>query len=452
MSDDVLLRFVTKNLIDVGGDDTKLERLRQAADDLSGILKETPAKTLAFSLAAFDPEVPEAEPAVAEAADALRQRWQTYVNTFASTPVAVCRAMLTTALIQAARDNEAVAIGFAACARNVLPFMEVGGEQEIWANVVAEVERKVEERAEAEWALPASIDLPKIRLDPIFLDESRVSGLKVNKKNLARDLWAAAGPNYLRPEDGGTYPTEGNQYFPNNNEHWVYEFGMRAATAVGEAIDGPMESLSIEGAGLSEATGNLAAAISAHLATTVQAVSAATTGLQRRTGLLWWKEALFSPSARKSYRDMPAPAAAALMAFDMHRQIPAFSPASITAFLRETVITLPNMDGDQKAPIRELVEDAGRTCVLAELRTEAARLLTAPAGRGPLLGLIGYPDVLSQTDDRSFRDLVGVKPDTELSLPDWSVWLLREFQAARTVVEASAPKRRATSRKRTSRK
>ena len=132
MSDDVLLRFVTKNLIDVGGDDTKLERLRQAADDLSGILKETPAKTLAFSLAAFDPEVPEAEPAVAEAADALRQRWQTYVNTFASTPVAVCRAMLTTALIQAARDNEAVAIGFAACARNVLPFVEVGGEQEIW--------------------------------------------------------------------------------------------------------------------------------------------------------------------------------------------------------------------------------------------------------------------------------------------------------------------------------
>ena len=48
----------------VGGDDTKLKRLRQAAVDLSEILKETPDKTLAFSLAAFDPQVPEADPAV----------------------------------------------------------------------------------------------------------------------------------------------------------------------------------------------------------------------------------------------------------------------------------------------------------------------------------------------------------------------------------------------------
>ena len=213
-----------------------------------------------------------------------------------------------------------------------------------------------------------------------------------------------------------------------------------------------MKSLSVEDAGLSEATGKFAAAISVHLAKTVQAISDATAGLQRRTSLLWWKEALFSPSARKSYRDVSAPAVAALMAFDMHRQIPTFSPASIPAFLRETVIALPSIDGDHKTPIRELVEDAGRTCVLAELRTEAARLVPTPAGRGPLLALIGYPDVLSQTDDQSFRDLVGVRPDTEFSLPDWSVWLLREFQAVRTVMEASTPKRRTASRKRTSRK
>ena len=452
MSDDVLLSFVTKNLIDVRGDDAKLASLREAAGDLSAILKETPAKTLAFSLAAFDPEVPEADPAVAEAADALRGRWETYVNTFASTPVAVCRAMLLDALIQAARDNEAVAIGFAVSARNVLPFMEVGGEQEIWAEVVADVEGRVEERAEAEWAMPASIDLPKIKLDPISFDESRVSGRKVNKNDLTRKLQAAAGPHFVSPQDGSQHPTEGNPHYPNTNEHWVYEFGMRAATAVGEAIDGTIESLAVKGAGLSEATGNLATAISTHLAATVQAVSGATTGLQRRTDLLWWKEALFSPSARMSYREIPVSAAAALMAFDMHRQIPAFSPASVAAFLRETVITLPNIDGDRKVPIRKLVEDVRQSSVLAALRTEAAELVAAPTGRGPLLALIGHPDVLSQMNDQSFRDLGGVKPDTELSLPDWSVWLLREFQAARTVAEASAPKRRTTSRKLTQRK
>ena len=451
MSDDVLLRFVTKNLIDVAGDDTKLTSLRQAAGDLSGILKETPAKTLAFSLTAFDPEVPEDDPSVIEAADALRGRWETYANTFSSMPIAVCRAMLLDALIHAALDNEAIAIGFAASARNVLPFMEVGGEREIWAEVVAEIEKGVEERAESEWAIPASINLPEIKLDAISFDEILVSSQKVDKNILAKNLRASAGPNYHSPKDGN-HVTGGNQYFPSNNDHWVYEFGMRAATSIAKSIDETIESLSVEGAGLSGATNALVAAISAHLATTVQAVSGATMGLQRRAGLLWWKEALFSPSARRSYRDMPAHAAALLMAFDMYRQIPAFSPVSVAAFLRETIEVLPNINKGQKVSIRELVKEAGEIHELVELRTEAARLVPAPVGRGPLLGLIGHPETLSQADDRGFRDLVGIKPDTELSISDWSVWLLREFQAVRTITEAPLRKPRTTSRKRASRK
>ena len=36
----------------------------------------------------------------------------------------------------------------------------------------------------------------------------------------------------------------------------------------------------------------------------MKAVSGATAGLQRRTNLIWWKETLYSPSARVSYRSM----------------------------------------------------------------------------------------------------------------------------------------------------
>ena len=65
---------MTKSLIDVGGENAKLTRLRQAVGDLFGILKATPAKTLVFSLAVFDPKVLEADPSVAEAAETLRKR------------------------------------------------------------------------------------------------------------------------------------------------------------------------------------------------------------------------------------------------------------------------------------------------------------------------------------------------------------------------------------------
>ena len=154
MADDVLLKFLNKRLIDVGGDDEKLEHLRQAAADLASILEETPTKTCPFALVAFDPHVPTSDPTVIEVENALRKRWQTYVNTFADTPVAVFRAMLLDALISACGRNDSVAAAFVASARNVLPFMEVGDEQELWADVVVGIEEKVEERSEREWATP----------------------------------------------------------------------------------------------------------------------------------------------------------------------------------------------------------------------------------------------------------------------------------------------------------
>ena len=451
MSDDVLLRFLGKGLIDVGGDDAKLGHLRQTAGDLSGILKKTPAKASPFALVAFDPEVPAADPTIAVVEDALRKRWETYVNTFADTPVTVFRAMLLDALIRAAGDDDTVAAAFVASARNVLPFMEVGGEQEIWAEIVGEIEGKVEARAESEWATPASITVPEISFSSPSAVEIRVSREKVNKTNLSQKLRAAAGPEYVDPRNNQV-GTNGNPHWSHGNpHHWVYEFGTRAAEVVGETINRAIGSLSIEGGDLPKITEDMTKAMSGHLTATLQAVSGATTGLQRRTNLLWWKEALFSPSARKSYRDMSCLDAAALMAFDMHRQIPTFSPASVAAFLKEAVIALPTVDPEKEGPIRELVEKARNGDVLADLRTEAGKLVPAPAGRGSILTLIGHPDAMPQIDDHGFRDLVGIKPDVALTLPDWSVWIFRELQAARAVAEASTPKRR-PSKKRTPRK
>ena len=386
MNDDVLLRFLGKNLINVGGDDAKLVSLRHTADDLSSTLKKAPTKATAFALVAFDPGVPVADPVVAEAGNALRKRWATYVNTFAETPVTVVRAMLLTALLKTSLENDAVAVAFVASARNTLPLMEVGEEREIWLDAVSEVERKIEERAEAEWATPASI-----------------------------------------------------------------EFGQKTASTVRDASTRMVEGASAEGVDPLWMTQNLLAVISEHSTATMQTVSSATAGLQRRTNLLWWKQALFSPSTRTSYRDMPNSVAATLMAFDMHRLVPTLSPASVAAFLRETVTALPTVDAEKKTPILALVKEACGADTLADLRTEVSNLVAAPEGRGPLLALIGHRDVLPQIDDQRFRDLVGAKADTALTLPDWSVWMFRELQAARAAIEASVPKRR-ISRKRTPRK
>ena len=233
MADDVLLKFLNKRLINVGGDDDKLEHLRQTAVDLAGILEMTPAKACPFALVAFDPHVPATDPTIIEVEDVLRKRWQTYVNTFSDTPVTVFRAMLLNALISACGRNETVAAAFVALARNVLPFMEVGDEQELWTDIVADIEESVEGRAEREWATPASISVPDIKLMPPATDEIRIASEKLNTAGLAQGIRAAAGPHYNSPERG-QLATEGNPRWPHDDpDTWNYEFGRRTAQTVG---------------------------------------------------------------------------------------------------------------------------------------------------------------------------------------------------------------------------
>ena len=461
MSDDILLRFLNKGLINVRGDDDKLARLRQTAVDLSGTLQDTPAKASPFALVAFDPNVPATDPTILEVGDALRARWQTFVNTFADTPVTVFRAMLLDALIRACAQTDRVAVAFVASARNVLPLMDNDGEQDIWAEVVDDIHRQVEERSETEWATHASIPSPALDSKSLAAFAINVSSTGIDKDRLTEELHAAAGPTTTHP-NRGEVNTEGNPYWPHNDPgRWAYEFGVRAAATVADAITHALEHLSVEGQELARIRAETTGAMSEHLSTSLQAFGAATAGVERRTHLLWWKAALFSPSARMSYRDMGVFDAAVLMAFDLHRCVPTFSPASVAAFLRETVIALPTIDNDQQVPIRALVEKTRDTDLLAQLRAETGKIVAAPVGRGPLLRLVCYPDAVPQIDDRGFRELVGVSPDAPLTLPEWSVWMFHELQAARAIAEASAPKRqtiaeasapkRRTSRKRTRR-
>ena len=434
MREDVLLRFLGKGLINVGGDDDKLGHLRQTAVDLAGILREMPAKATPYALVAFDPDVPTSDPTIVEVEDALRNRWETYVNTFSGTPVTVLRAMLLDALVRACGQDDTVAVAFVASARNVLPFTAADGEQEIWTEILLEIERRVEERAEREWATPASISMPDVRFDSPSVVEIRIRSKKTNDTTLKPMFEAAAGPHSIDPH-GSQTNTGGNPHWPGGNIHWVHEFGTRTAQTVAEAINRAIGGLSVEGGDLPGIAREMMAVVSEHLTTTLRAVSDASAGLQRRTNLLWWKEALFSPSAGVSYRDISTSDAAVLMAFDMYRHIPTFSPASVAAFLREAVIALPTIDQGQEIPVRKLVKMTRDAEVLNELRTEASKLIAAPKGRGSILGLIGHPDAVPQVDHSRFRDLVGVHPDTMLTLPDWSVWLLRELQAARAIAE-----------------
>ena len=298
-----------------------------------------------------------------------------------------------------------------------------------------DLENEVEKRAEAEWANPDAIEVPPLRfaVDPLKIP---VKTLKLNHKVLTQNLFEAAGPQYPNGEAG----TNHNPHWSNSGEQWSYEFAPRAAKAIADAVD-PVLKVTIGDVDLGGPLEGIAQTISRHVNHTLETVSRATAGLQLRTYLLWWKEALYSPSLRRRYRDLPGLQAAVFMAFDLYGQVPNFTPLSVSSFLNETVRILPQIDVEERKPLLELIKDAAVSEELVALQA-TIESFSLGAERVPLLAVVGNREAATMTPKR-FKALTGVPADTELSLPDLAVWLFRELQAARAVIHDRPTRHRA---------
>lgn len=432
MSRDILQRFLSRRLFEIGGDDTRLDRLRRAAGDLGSSLIEEPTRTMRYALVAFDPDVPVDDPVLDEVADAVEQHWNTYAGCFADRPRTLLRAVLLEALRQAAGRSVGIAAAIALSARNLLPHLNLGAEQDIWRDLFAESEERLDERARAEWSLGVESVLPAIGAMDLGVDRA-ASMQKTDRKALSLAFQAASGPQNQQSQ---SLPNP-NPNWPNSGPPWSYEFAPRAAQAVADAIDkatsGALHMLPGLGNTIND---GVQAVLNEVLATVVRG----THGVRRRTELLWWRAALYSPSARVSYRSLSSAGAAALMAIDLHRQVPAFCPASVEFFLRETVALAIDAEGASSAkPLRKLLTEIGSGTSSGVVR-EILTPFRQSSGRGPMIGLIA--DLLGggrATGDR-FGASVGVGGDLKFTAPELAVWLFRELQGmAAAAVPTSRP-------------
>jgi hypothetical protein len=421
MSETVLLRFLASGMVDVGGDDSKLDKLRATSTAVALVLKKAPSRVPNYSLVAFDSNVPSSDPVVIEVLSSLKELWPTYVNTFASTPVTVLRAIILDALVEAARDDERVAVAFSANARNILPFMETGNERSIWMDVVNEIEAAVDSRAEQDWATPASIQVGRLQIGAIPPVKIANSSVTIARDSLKQKFTDAAKAN-------GIYPQ-------NNPNQWAQNFGNSLADAIADVLEEISAKAKVAPVDLTMPLQQLTTDVSSYMTKSMQAFGAAMSGLQRRTNLIWWKQALFSASKQKSYRAFPITIASALMALDLYQQIPTFSPASVSAFLEEAVRSLPSSPDAGNEALKDVLREACESPSLDVVRTEAAKFFPSPLGRSPILALIAHPETFNALKDDDLRRTIGVSLDVQISAPQWSSWLFRDFQAGRSTKE-----------------
>ncbi|SMF94382.1 hypothetical protein SAMN02949497_1695 [Methylomagnum ishizawai] len=175
---------------------------------------------------------------------------------------------------------------------------------------------------------------------------------------------------------------------------------------------------------------DLTNAIKNKLASQVQTVQETLWAEQTRLNSLWWSEALYSPSLRCGYREIPPELAATIMAFDLLAEVSKPTPASVAHLLAETVNRLPGAGFDRKQGFRDWLLEICKT--RDQFPQAVLKDLIPPPDEGRLslrdavvLALGKNPDV-----DAALRR-TGISDDAELSLPVFSRALFRQEQAVR---------------------
>lgn len=430
MSTEILMKFLKLGLIDLQGSDEKLDKLETTSISLSKILELSPSKALAYTLIALDPQAPENDPVVQETISILEENWTTYFNTFASTPIQVVRALLLQALVISAEENKQVAIAFVSIIRNVLPHMEIGNEMDMWSELVKKFESELNIAAEKEWTTPEKISVEAFSYSPPKQIKVSSADVTLNYEALKKGIEKASGPRNSNSET-----TNGNKYTVAHGEPWIHEFVPRMTTAITEVIDTAFVEAKIKPIDLTKPLQELSTAVADHIDSTLEAVSRATVGLQRRTSLIWWKESLYSQSASSSYRQMPIDIAAAIMAFDLFNQVPTCSPASVSAFLSESILLLTKDENEKEVGLADRFREVQQSKYADSLRKYIQNLFKDIKGRGPILRFL-TSDL--SPNNQQFGELTGLAPDTQISNSEWASWVFRELQAIRAVTSGES--------------
>jgi len=427
VSTEVLVLFLKKGLIDLGGSDEKLEKLISTSAELGNILEQAPSKVLSYILVALDPQVSEDNPIVKETLSVLEDNWTTYSNTFSGIPTQVVRALLLQTIVNESEKNQQVAIAFVCIARNVLSVVSVGNEDDVWPDLILNIEQKLNYQAEEEWAAPESITVEKFSYTPS-------KSIKLSSKNvtLDRELLQSGIEKASGPTNPGAAATGGNNVWTNSGEAWVHNFTPLITTVIADVVDTAFAEVQID---FSKPLKELSIAVATHIDSALSSVSGATIGLQRRTSLIWWKESFYSPSAFCSYRQMPPAIAAIVMAFDIFNQVPTCSPASVTAFLYESVLSISPDEVAGKIELAELIKEIQQSEYTIPFSHYLDDILAKDQGHGLLLSLLKYNSRSSSPNAEGFRNLTGLESDTQLSNSDWASWVFRELQATRAVLQ-----------------
>jgi GTPase-associated system helical domain len=400
---DILQEFLNRGLLDIGEEDSRLDRLRDAAKDLAKTIGENPHLAVYHALVVLSSDVSPADPTFDEVGSAVQSHWETYRNRFPEAPRELFKAVSLQALSLASESSEQIAFGIAYAWRTAQPPSGATREQQIASSLFQKLDAELESRALQSWTFSHN------GADP-FNGVPKVN--KIDRAKLASQIVAAAGPSNAQNEA----ISGANPHFPPANAAWTSEFGTRMAEAVATTIETALVQVAKE-----------VGTKSSEILQTVEVPLSSSGVLARQISLLWWRKSLYSLSANSSYRALQPAAAVLLMAIDLHHQMDGPAPRSAESLLREGVKEVVSV---AKFKLQD-IEDAART-VIKDVLTKSGVKLSNRAGLRTLIEAVATIDTSPEISIRN--TIVPIADFTPASI---SCRIFQELQALRLLADAT---------------
>jgi hypothetical protein len=411
MGTSLLQEFLSSRLLDIGAEDSRLEKLENTCNELARTYAANPKSALSPLLAAWDPGAGE-DSSLLQIGSDLQGHWPTYRGAFTGEPLTLYRAVVLESVMRAMELQGVLAVAVSLIAANILPQLKVGRESRILEILVGRADVITAERLKRAWPdQNSATNLAPLAVPPMN------SLKKIDENAWFAQVAAAVGPSTNRDDVALSNP---NQYWSNQQQHWSYQFAERMAPILADVHDRAAASAS-KGAGA--AFKSLADAVTAKLNEFLSAEQARSNQRDATSRLLWWRQSLYSETAEMPYRKLPVALVAWHMALDMSDLLPEVYPPAVESLLFESVRAATGAQGQAEITLKELLQVDGMTSQLAQLTWLTEQRITA--SRTLLV------QALANSYGAGSPELAKLGVDAELKmLPgDWAIWLLREIKA-----------------------
>lgn len=419
MNDNFLQSLLKIGLFDIGDSDERLKWLQQSIADLQKKLEEDYSLLPKHTLVALDPNISDTEPILHETELIITTYWKALRGKYPEMPRNILRGVILNSL-----NNVGVADIIAAriiylTALNFFPYAKLNNEKNLVETMLTELGEIAEKHAIKEWSLID--DEPTLKIPSLKITGLKFSSVEIEQGELKQKLITASN------RSSGYNPYQ-------QPDQWAEHFATNATDGIANAFKKALEEFnkSLDPSAIETPINKFFGEFKKSLDANLKTSFASLTAVERRSKLLWWKETLYSPSLKRSYRGLDKNLLPVIMGADLNNQIPEITPISADYLLRDTLFLLNEKKDDLIKFTDYLIAISENT--LKSILKNYFTTLNEIEGRISITDFIA----LLLHDRVKLTDLfskTGIKEDEKISLSDLSVAILHDLLTQRLISE-----------------